>query len=159
MCRGTEDLFLELSNQEHSRRVHIRFAVADVRRPIICDKPLVQRGFRINKEASAGTSIIRGIVSVQCLTKKRLDFLRARLVPSEFRTDGKMNIDKALVAVGMRRDSDSDTPMDIATDMPAALPGLSAPPCHPWCSACVEGRRRDDPLTDAEHRKTMTFFP
>ena len=32
-------------------------------------------------------------------------------------------------------------------------------PCHPWCSACVESRRRDDPFTDAEHTKTMTFLP
>ena len=136
---------LKISNQEHSRRVHIRFAVADVRRPIICDKPLVQRGFRINKEASAGTSIIRGSVSVQGLTKKT-GFL-ARM-PSEFRTDGKMNIDKALIAVGMRRDSDSDTPMDIATDMPAPLPGPSAPRALPSPVFPVRA--------DREHRRQRT---
>ena len=75
--------------------------MADVRRPIIAE-PLVQRGFRVNKEASEGTSISRVGASVQCRAKDGLDFLRARLVPSEFRTVGEMNIDKALISAGMR---------------------------------------------------------
>ena len=64
---------------------------------------------------------------MQCLAQNGLDFLRARLVPSEFRTIGEINIDKALIAAGMRRDGDSDTPVDITTEEPAALPGTSAP--------------------------------
>ena len=93
-CRGTKDLFLELSDQEHAPRIHIRFAVADVRLPTIAEKRLVQRVFRINKEASEGTSISRGGVSVQSIKQSGLDILRARFVPSEFRTVGGLNIEK-----------------------------------------------------------------
>ena len=37
--RGTKYLFLALSDQEHAPRVHIRFAVADVRRPVVAETP------------------------------------------------------------------------------------------------------------------------
>ena len=92
--------------------------MADVRRPNIAEKTLVQRGFRIDTETSEGTSINRGGVSVQCLAEKGLDFLRARRAPSEFRTVGETNIDKALIAAGMRRDSDSDTLVDTTMEEP-----------------------------------------
>ena len=116
------------------------------------------------KVASAGTSISRGGVSVQCITKPGLDFLHTRLVQSEFRTLGEMNIDKALIA-GTGRDSDSDTPMGLATEEPAALSlqlpvrfhhlcHLSEPPeknhmlfqllYQPWSLACVQERSHKD---------------
>ena len=67
-CRGTQDIFVDLSDQEHAPRVFIHFAVADVRRPIFAVMPLIQRGLRINKEVNEATSISRGGVSIQCKT-------------------------------------------------------------------------------------------
>ena len=78
---------------------------------------------------------------MKCLTKSGLDFLRARLVPSEFRTVGDMNIDKALSAACMRRTSDSDTPLDITTEKPAALPGPSGPRALPSPVSLVHADR------------------
>ena len=124
-----KEMFLELSDQEHAPRIQIRFAVAEVRRPIIARLSAL--------EARAGTSISRGSVSVQCLTKNGQDFLRAPLVPSEVRTVGEMNMDNALIAASMRRDSDSDTPMDITTEKKAALAGPVSPSCASIaCTTC-----------------------
>ena len=88
-----------------------------------------------------------------------------------------MNIDKALNAAGTGRDSDSDTPMDIATEEPATLIlqlpvrfhhlcHLSEPPennhmltqlpYQPWSLACVQRREDETILTDAEHTRTIT---
>ena len=77
---------------------------------VVAENPLVQQGSRINNEARDETSISRRGVSVQCIAKNGLDFLRARFALSEFRTVGEIIINKALVAAGTRRDSDSDTP-------------------------------------------------
>ena len=85
------------------------------------EKPLVQRGFRINKEASEEASVSRGSVSELCLTTNGPDFVRAWLVPSEIQTVGEMNVNKAFIAATMRRDSDSDTPWSV---------GRAAYVCH-----------------------------
>ena len=91
-----------------------------------------------------------------------------------------MNIDNAVVAAGTRRDSDSGTRLDIATEEPAALPGPAAPralptpvsrvhadreqhtlshlPCQLWCPACVVGRGRDDPHRRRAH-KDLDILP
>ena len=69
-----------------------------------------------------------------------MDFLRARLVPSEFRTVGAINIDKALIVASMRRDSGSDTPMNITTEELAALRGASASRSLPSLVSLASGR-------------------
>ena len=57
-----------------------------------------------------------------------------------------MNIDKALIA-GMRRDSDSDTPVEIATEESAALLRPSAPRALPSIVSYVHSDREQHMLT------------
>ena len=101
-CRGTIDVFLDLSDQEHHPRDHIRFAVADVRRPIISLSEASASAKRQAKEPS-----VEGGVSVRCITTNGLDFLRARSFLSEFRTVGEGSVDTAIVAAGIGRHSDN----------------------------------------------------
>ena len=67
-CRGTKDLLLELSDQEHAPRIHIGFAAEELKG---------QQGLRIDTDAIEGNSN-----QSRCLTKNGPGFL-ARLTRSE----------------------------------------------------------------------------
>ena len=90
LSEGTTDLFLQLSGQRNACRPTSSHS----------EKRFNQVGFRISKEAVAGTRLSRGGVSVKCIKKKKskLGSLRARFVPNEFRTIGELRDDEKIAS-------------------------------------------------------------
>ena len=106
-----------------------------LRRPISTWKLLIQRGFRINKEASERTSISgEGASPFSASPKKK-------------KTVDEMSTDKAIVAASAGRDSDTHTHMDIATqrahDTSRSVSSSFAPASCVTCSCRPRSTRAD----------------